>query len=1139
MKEKIQRLAEGEFERSFPKPAAEPASIVKSGSEGRDIDGSLRIYTESDTPLEGEICSSNAYVTVEQSDFSGREISLYFCAHTAGFCPGIKLDGHFTVITDGYNLTIPYSFTVTEKYPETVSGEIRELSDLYELEKNDRRSAVSVFASDDFKRLLKRHFQEAFLSYRALTGTMGYTPMALESFLCENSLKDPIRLHVFPSDLNYYAVNEDVKETFRITRNTDGYVSLTFSVPENSFVTLGMTAASDDDFYGGTLEVPFFIKKDRIHPGVNTTKLTIKGNGVLIEKEITVSTYGRDEKVYETGREKKRIICDALKDYLDFRLRKTDTDQFLKSVIETTEYFLDKNPADIFSLLYRTMAQIVAGDKKDALVTIAMLKEMITEKKSFEWAFLLYLCSLLDSEEGYVDRITAEIEAIENELDDARVFWFLLFLKKEYSENPLKRLSDIRKWINKGHHSPVLYAEALDVMNAYPQYIGQLDSFSLAILRFGQRNGVLSREIVPYITEFLYDMKDYSIAVFDFAGKLFDRYDDTSLLSAIISYLLRNRCIGKEYAIWYKRGIELDLNLTGIYENYMYCIDESDTDMLPRLLLLYFSYDDGELSEDKRKYLYANVIMYKDRQPDIYDSYRSQIERFAIEKLQQGSIDDYLSVIYRDLYKSNFFDQDLKEKLFELKDALKIFCLSQDSGQLSVYTKQLDKPYVTELHNHSAIIGIGSDDFFTVLTNQNGIFAEKDLFYTEKLLPELSDETGDNASKKVWVTPDLEQSHADGLICTNDFNDISIDEIPGDLNLKDRDLPVVSFYLRTLIERERLDQAFALMKEVYAFNVPENLLLHLATGLCREAGEDQFLVALCTWLIAHYLSNTVTLEYLCRFYKAPTKELISVYKYANARGLDVSDLSERILEQEIYEEGDYPETGDIFMSCRLVHPDNELNMAALTYFSDRYVLGKTLNPDDEFFKLIKDAYVSYNEINASVKTALLKHYSTMGTLKPNELSIARELLTENVLDGTYFSFYKKMDIRLVREFGFYERVFIETKADFGQQLTAVLYPGEENEKILDMDEVYDGIYITSLVLFRGESAWYEIRDEKGERLGSGTASNQDYPDGVVKSRFGLINEISEEEKAGDEALSECLKEYLKLDISSDDLFSMV
>ncbi|MGN0240911.1 MAG: DUF5717 family protein [Candidatus Weimeria sp.] len=1139
MKEKIQRLANGEFERSFPKPLSDPAFIEKSGEEGRDIDGSLRIYTDSDMLLEGEIYSSNAYVTVEQSDFSGKDISLYFCAHTKGFCPGIKLDGHFTVITDGHNLTIPYSFTVTERYPQTGSGEIRELSDLYELEKNDRRTAISVFASDDFKRLLRRHFPEAYLSYRALTGTMGYTPLALESFLCENSLKDPIRLHVFPSDLNYYAVNEDVKETFRITRNTDGYVSLSFSVPDDSFVTLGMTQAGDDDFYGGTLEVPFFIKNDRIHPGVNTTKLVIKGNGILIEKEITVSTYGRDEKVYETSRERKRVICNALNGYLDFRLRKTDTDEFLKSATEACEYFLDKNPTDIFALLYRTMAQIVAGDKKDALVTIAMLKEMITDKKSFEWAFLLYLCSLLDSEEGYLDRITAEIEQIENELDDARVFWFLLFLKKDYSENPLKRLTDIRKWINRGHYSPILYAEALDVMNAYPQYIGQLDSFSLGILRFGQRNGVLSREIVPYISEFLYDMKDYSTAVFDFAGKLFDRYDDTALLSAIISYLLRNRRIGTEYAVWYKRGIELDLNLTGIYENYMYCLDESDTDMLPRLLLLYFSYDDSELSEEKRKYLYVNVIMYKDRQPDIYDSYRSQIERFAIEKLQQEDIDDYLSVIYRDLYKSNFFDQDLKEKLYVLKDALKVFCLSQESGQLSVYTRQLEKPYVTELHSHSAIISVGSDDFFTVLTNQNGIFSERELFYTEKLLPELSDEMADDSAAKVHITPDLEPSYSDSLIRSNAFEDICIDEIPGDLDLRGRDLPVVSFYIRTLIEKERLEQAFALMKDVYAFDVPENLLLHLATGMCRDASPDQFLTSLCTWLIAHYLSNTVTLEYLCRYYKAPTNELISVFKYANARGLDVSELSERILEQEMYEEGDYPETAEVFMSCRLVHPDQVLIKAVLTYFSDRYVLGKIKNPDEDFFKLIKDAYVSDKNINASVKTALLKHYAETGTLKPNELTVARELLTANVMNGTYFSFYKRMDIRLIREFGLYERVFIETKADFGQQLTAVLNPGEENEKILEMDEVYDGIYIASLVLFRGESAWYEIRNEKGERLDSGTVSNQDYPDGVVKSRFGLINEISEEEKAGDEALLESIKEYLRLDISSDDLFSMV
>lgn len=1139
MKEKIQRLAEGEFERSFPKPVADPVSIKKSGIEGRDIDGSLRIYTESDTPLEGEICSSNAYVTVEESGFSGKEISLYFCAHIGGFCPGQQIDGHFTVITDGYNLTIPYSFTVTEKYPEADNCEIHELSDLYELEKKDRKAAVTVFSSQDFKRLLQRHFQDGYLSYRALTGTMGYTPLALENFLCENSLKEPIRLHVFPSELDYYAVNEDVKESFRITRNTNGYVALSFSVPDNSFVTLGFKEATDDDFYGGTLEVPFFIKMDRIHRGVNTTRLTIKGNGILIEKDITVSTYGKDEKVYENSRERKHIICNGINDYIDFRLRKIDTAAFLKSVTETCGYFLDKNPADIFALLYRTMAQIVAGEKKKALVTISMLKEMITEKKSFEWAFLLYLCSLLDPEEGYIDRITAEIQAIEKELDDPRIFWFLLFLKKEYSENPLKRLTDIRKWINRGNYSPILYAEALDVMNAYPQYIGQLDDFSLAILRFGQRNGVLSREIVTFISECLYDLKDFSYAVFDFVGKLYDRYDDTKLLSAFISYLLRNRCMGKEYAIWYKRGIELDLNLTGIYENFMYCIDESDTDVLPRLLLLYFSYDDNELSEEKREYLYANVIMYKDRQPDIYDAYRSQIERFAIEKLQQERIDDYLSVIYRDLYKSGFFDQELKTKLYGLKDAVKVFCLSQESGKLSIYTKQLEKPYVTELRRHSAIIGIKSDDFFTVLINQNGVFAEKELFYTEKLLPELSGESTGDESGLIHISSEFEQSYADRLISANDYEKISIDDIPSDISLDGRTPEVVTFYIRTLIERERLDQAFALMKEVYAFDVQKNLLLHLATGLCEDADRDSFLIALCAWLLNHYLSNKVTLDYLCRFYSGSTKELISVYKYASARGCDVRYLSERILEQEMYEESDYPETGEIFMSSLIVRPDQALVKAVLTYFSDRYVLGKSKNLDDDFFKQIKDLYVSENDINASVKTALLKYYASAGTLKPNEISVARALLTENVLQGRYFSFYKKLDIHLVREFGFYERVFIEYHGDFGQQLSAVLYPGDENEKTLEMDEVYDGIYITSMVLFRGDSAGYEIRREDGERLSSGTVSNQDYPDGAVKSRFGLINEISEEEKARVEDMIKSIKNYIRLDISSDDLFSMV
>lgn len=1138
METKIRRLAEGEFERNFPKPYTDPDRIVKSGTEGTDIGGSFRVYTDGDTPLNGRVYSSNPYVTAEEENFSGKEVFINFTAHMGGFYPGEKLEGHFFLVSDGYDLEVPFEFTVEEKLPSFGDAEVHDLNELYDLEKNDRRTAVSVFSSQDFKKLLIRHFPDSYLSYRALTKTMGYTPLALENFLCENSVKERIRLHVFPPKLDFYSVNEDVKESFRITRNTDGYVSLTFETDPDSFISLSKKQATDADFYGGTLEVPFFIKSNRLHKGVNTSHITIKGNGIFIEKQVLVSTYGKDEQIDPKRFKKKQVIVGGLKDYLDFRLRKTDTDAFLKSATDVSEFILSKNPADLFALLYRTMAQVVAGEKKQAIVTIAMLKEMITDKKSYEWAFLLYLCSLMDPDESYIDQITQEIEAIYKETDDPRIFWFLLFLRREYTENPLKRLGDIRKCIEKGNYSPILYAEAFDVLNAYPQYIGQLDSFTLGILRFGQRQGVLGRESVPFITGALSDLRDYSASVFDFVGKLYDKYDDDMLLQAIVSYLLRGRCIGKKYALWYKRGIEMDLNLTGIYENYMYCIDESDTDVLPQILEMYFSYDDSELPEEKREYLYANVIMYKERRPNIYDAYKPQIERYAIEKLQEGRIDDYLSVIYRDLYKRDFFDAELKEKLYALKDTLKVFCLSQESGKLSIYTRRLNREYVIDLKKHSAILPVKDEDFFTVLTNQNGIFCEKGLFYTEKLLPELN-ESQEKEEEPSVITPDTEEAFADHIICTKKYDEVSVSDVAGDLSLKNRPQEVVTFYIRWLIENSREEQAFSLMKEVNGFKVPENLLLRMATKVCESDDNDVFLSGVLVWLLEHYLSNKVTLDYLCEHYHGTTEELISVYKYARARGCEVAGLSERIIRQVIFEESVPAEIADVFMSYRCVKPDRGLILAYMTYFSDRYVRDEKTATDDDFFRYIRDLCVSGDGDNDAMRTALLKYYSTKNRLSDEDYSAADELLRDNLINGKSFSFYKKMDIRLIREFGLYEKVFIETHKEPGHSLTVTVYPGTDKEKILEMEEVYDGIYIASIILFRGESAEYRIADENGHEVKRGTAVNQDYPDGMTRSRFGLINEISEEEKNESASLADSIKEYIRLDLSSDDLFSMV
>lgn len=1140
MDAKITKLAEGEFERSFPAPETDPKTITSHGTEGNDITGSFRIYTDGDVPLEGHVYSSNPYVTIKDCDFAGKESFVEFCAHIAGFYPGQEIDGSFTIITDGYEKKLPYHLVVDEKYPAYAGSEITDLTGLYELEKADRRAAVSVFASEEFRRLLARHFYDSYLSYRALSQTMGYTPLALETFLCENGIKERVRIHVFPEKADFYSVSEDVKESFRITRNTDGYIHLHFEVPENSFIELGRTEATDEDFFGGTLEVPFFIKHTKLHEGINSTVLTIYGNGFRTQKVIRVSTYGKDEEVYADERKRKKVLVTGVQGYLDFRLRKTGTKEFLSNVSEVCEYFLNEDPSDIFALLYRTMAQIVAGEKQQAIATVAILKEMITDKKSFEWAFLLYLCTLMDPEESYIDRITAEIEEIAAiKPDDSRIFWFLLFLRREYTENPLKRLTDIRKRIIGGAVSPVFYAEALDVYNAYPQYIVQLDSFSVSILRFGLRQGVLAKDTVPFVSEALSDLKEYSAGVCDLAEKLYDRYMDENLLSSLISYLLRNRCTGKDFAPWYRRGIEAQLNLTGIFESYMYSVSDTDTDMLPRMLVMYFSYD-NDLSEEKREYLYANVITYKDRRQSVYDAYIKQIERFAIEKLQEKKINDNLSIIYRDLYNRGFFDRSLTKQLAGLKDQVKVFCLSQESGKLSIYTNESADPIEADLNDHAAIIDAGGADFFPVLTNQNGVFTGSNFFYTEKLLPELS-EVSDGKGDGIHIDEKTETVYADRMIKSitdekeREDADIELSSSP----LLNRDPAVVTFCLRQMIEAGDIEKAYGAMQEVYGFYVPENLLLRLATDRCSVTEEkDVFLSGLCIWLLDHYLSNDVTLSYLCTYFEGDTDRLISVFLYAKARGCDVRGLCERILSQLMLTEDDRPEAEEVYESYRLSSPDSTLAAAYLTYYSDRYVLGSRQKLSDGFFRGIKDLCTLDTGTNESMKTALLKYYSTKSVLTDEELKTAEKLLRDSILSGKYMMFFKKLDMRLIREFGLYERVFAGYNGKPGQTIT-ITATVRGNTVTKEMTEVYDGRYIATFILFRDESLEYSVTDAGGSLLKHGNALNQDYPDGLSQSRFGLINEMSEARQTGNGSVEEVIDKYIRLDLASDDLYSMV
>ncbi len=1153
MEKKIRGISQGDFERDFPLPAFEPERIEEICTEGYDYEGSLVISGQRDASISGIIYSSSPYVTLKEPEFSGQRTSIAYTVHISGFFPGEKIEGHFTIVSDGYENTLPYVFTVEER-PVFLNGKkIQDLKEFAEAAEKDQDQAAEVFASSDFRNLLVRHFYDTYLSYRAITAEMGFTRLALESFLTANGLKEAVNIHVFPENLFFFSINGDARESFRITRNTEGYIKLRFEVPEDSFMVLEKTEATDQDFFGGTLEVPFFIKKDRLHQGVNLTTLRIIGNGFYITRPVTASTYGRGEKPHAERLKRKQIIASAMNSYLDFRLRKADETFFLKSAREASSYFLDQDPSDCFALCYLTMAEIVAGEKKEAFLNIKRLKELIADKTSFEWAFLLYLCTLLDSDEEYIDRITEEIEQIQElHPDDSRIFWFLLFLRKRYVKAPLEKLRDIRQWIVRGVNSPVLYAEALDMLNAYPYMTGQLDSFSLSVLRFGLRRDALSKNLIPSVCECIYDLKTFSDGVYGLASELYQRFMDHSLLEAIVSFLLRTRCIGKKYLIWYKRGIETGLNLTGLFECYLYSVDDLSMDMLPRMLTMYFAYE-NDLPDDKREFLYANVITYKEKRPSVYEVYLKQIERFAIEKLKEGKISDNLAIIYKDMYTRGFLDKDLLSILKSLKNSIKLICMTEESGELYIFTRKDSIPKKRILRDHYAIIDIDDQEYFPVLVTPGGVLFGNDAFYTERLFPELTDNSepvsDDGESEIVFAM----SPEADWGYRTRFFMDIDPARLKeqGSLvatfsyekgDLKKFPPQESAFIIRNLICQGKTDEAYSAIKEINALNIADNQLLSLASSICRQRKEDEeedgFLTSLLSYLLGRLLFNDDSLAYLCRFYKGPTSQMLVLYKYARAREADVRDLCGRIITQMIYEEGNEPVISQVYKSLVSLGGDEELKRAYLTYYSDRYIRGFPSETEDGFFDEIEEDF-RRSEINRTMKTALLMHYSALDSLSDQQMENATTLLTENLLAGRYFAFYKKLDISLVVKNGIYERMIIEYRGDPFDTLEIRLSSPDGREKTAQMTEVYDGIYVYTFIMFQGERVSYSIRSLQGDIRKEGQIMDQDYIEEIADSRFGRLGAIYKDQHSGSDALKQDVEDYIRIDVSENDLFSMV
>ena len=80
----------------------------------------------------------------------------------------------------------------------------------------------------------------------------------------------------------------------------------------------------------------------------------------------------------------------------------------------------------------------------------------------------------------------------------------------------------------------------------------------------------------------------------------------------------------------------------------METMDTSYQRELPKQLLMYFTYNNNNLGDARKAFIYAGVTANKEREPQTFESYRENMETFAAQKLREGRINENYAVLYQE-----------------------------------------------------------------------------------------------------------------------------------------------------------------------------------------------------------------------------------------------------------------------------------------------------------------------------------------------------------------------------------------------------------------------------------------------------------------------------------------------------------
>lgn len=1182
MRKRIGQIARGKFEYTKPLLSFSEEKIDIQVTEGLDYEGSFTISSSNKIKLRGVIYTTNSRMECLTPQFDGEEVKIRYRFKGRGLEEGNREEGVFVIVCSQCEYSLSFCATISKLYPECSTGLIKNLYDFSCLAKENWDEAYQIFYHKNFLNIINDKEVKEAMIYKGIIAAKP-SKQNLEEFLIGIQKKNAINFTIEKDKASYSGITESLSEQLEIKKSSWGYIEIAVST-DAEFIRLSKTKVSTDDFIGSTYNFEYKIDANAMHGGRNFGRIYFKSPYESFALEITASQDEELEEVMESVRlQIQECKVGIMELYQAYRLKRIVTGVWANETIDILNHLhaLDQN--EPMYLLMKAQALIINRQRQEAEWILDDFKREWIDKKSPVWGYYLYLLTLMEREPTYVDKMTKEIEVIFYENPDSiLLFWVLSFLQDQYYNNNARKLKAIEYWVLKGCSSPYLYLEAYYLIWQDPYLLTKLDTFELRVLRWAIRRKAMTKDIADQIFQIVELGKGFKPAVYKILCAAYEANPKPEYIGMICSYLIKgNRC-RPEYHSWFEKGIELELRITGLYEAFMQSLDEREITSIPRIIQMYFQYDNTSLPYKKIAVLYNNIIAARNTAADVYQNYRRTMGRFAMDQARLGHMDDNLAVIYDDMLELGLINEDVAHSLSDIIFTNKLVVFDKKMVRAIVYQRQMKEPQIVPICEQVAYFSLFSSEYVILLEDEKGqryissvsyrleklMNAEKYLTKCIELAPdEISYIVKRFDSKKNYLTfvsedkkyfkrllfgKETSEEYKAMLVpeiirfCQGQEYDEAIKEYMSNTDYSRLSQDSRKYLMDMQVWNHMYESACELVTEYGIDQIGSASKVALACFLIEQINgeKDEFLLELCRYTFLNNKYNDAILAYLCEYFDGPTDEMIGLWKAAKTFDIDTYELGERIVNQVIYTDVFVPDVYEVFAGYYDKGGREITVLAFISTVAHRYFV-REQEVQKYVLEIIESRYIYEKELNDACRLALLKYISELEDRTTIQFKIQDELLAEYTRRNMNFGFYKKLDRSLVMKYHLYDKVFLEYRTDPASHVVLHYSRDEDGEDYIaeDMPDVYDGIFVKQFIMFFGEMIQYYITEEQGGRIEvteSSRLSNNDVYNEKDDSRYNLLNQMLISSTLQDEtSLYYNMKQYEGFDEVTKKVFKLL